>query len=75
MWTLDEHGQSENMSAAIDSIELLREYRTRLVADVVTGKLDMCPAARTPRRIHRSRTRSRPGGIHRTRRNCRVRVS
>ena len=26
-------------------IELLREYRTRLVADVVTGKLDMCEAA------------------------------
>jgi type I restriction enzyme S subunit len=27
-------------------IELLREYRTRLVADVVTGKLDVRPAAR-----------------------------
>ena len=27
-------------------IELLREYRTRLVADVVTGKLDLRPAAR-----------------------------
>jgi type I restriction enzyme S subunit len=27
-------------------IELLREYRTRLVADVVTGKLDVCAAAR-----------------------------
>jgi type I restriction enzyme S subunit len=26
-------------------IELLREYRTRLVADVVTGKLDVRPAA------------------------------
>ncbi len=26
-------------------IELLREYRTRLVADVVTGKLDVCEAA------------------------------
>jgi type I restriction enzyme S subunit len=26
-------------------IELLREYRTRLVADVVTGKLDVCGAA------------------------------
>jgi len=25
---------------------LLREYRTRLVADVVTGKLDVRPAAR-----------------------------
>ena len=27
-------------------IELLREYRTRLVADVVTGKLDVRDAAR-----------------------------
>ena len=27
-------------------IGLLREYRTRLVADVVTGKLDVRPAAR-----------------------------
>jgi type I restriction enzyme S subunit len=27
-------------------IQLLREYRTRLVADVVTGKLDVRPAAR-----------------------------
>jgi type I restriction enzyme S subunit len=27
-------------------IELLREYRTRLVADVVTGKLDVREAAR-----------------------------
>jgi type I restriction enzyme S subunit len=27
-------------------IELLREYRTRLVADVVTGKLDVRPAVR-----------------------------
>jgi type I restriction enzyme S subunit len=26
-------------------IDLLREYRTRLVADVVTGKLDVCEAA------------------------------
>ena len=25
---------------------MLREYRTRLVADVVTGKLDVRPAAR-----------------------------
>ena len=33
------------LSAAIDrahhEIELLREYRTRLIADVVTGKLDV----------------------------------
>jgi type I restriction enzyme S subunit len=27
-------------------IELLWEYRTRLVADLVTGKLDVRPAAR-----------------------------
>jgi type I restriction enzyme S subunit len=27
-------------------IQLLREYRTRLVAEVVTGKLDVRPAAR-----------------------------
>ncbi len=26
-------------------IELLSEYRTRLIADVVTGKLDVCEAA------------------------------
>ena len=26
-------------------ISLLREYRTRLIADVVTGKLDVCAAA------------------------------
>jgi type I restriction enzyme S subunit len=29
----------------IREIELLREYRTRLVADVVTGKLDVREAA------------------------------
>ncbi len=29
-------------------IELLREYRTRLIADVVTGKLDVRAAARLP---------------------------
>ena len=37
------------MSAAISRLEreidLLREYRTRLVADVVTGKLDVRAAA------------------------------
>ena len=34
-----------NIAAAIDrarrQIDLLREYRTRLIADVVTGKLDV----------------------------------
>jgi type I restriction enzyme S subunit len=38
-----------NIDAAIDrherEITLLREYRTRLVADVVTGKLDVREAA------------------------------
>ena len=38
-----------NIGAAIDGarreIELLREYRTRLIADVVTGKLDVREAA------------------------------
>ncbi len=38
-----------NISSAIDranrEIELLREYRTRLIADVVTGKLDVREAA------------------------------
>lgn len=38
------------MNTAINHLEreisLLREYRTRLVADVVTGKLDVRTAAR-----------------------------
>ena len=38
-----------NMDAAVDRarrrIELLQEYRTRLIADVVTGKLDVRAAA------------------------------
>ncbi|MGH9836105.1 MAG: restriction endonuclease subunit S, partial [Blastocatellia bacterium] len=42
--------QSAAFDAAIKSIEhevaLLREYRTRLIADVVTGKLDVREAAR-----------------------------
>ena len=41
--------QSANLTTAIDRYEreitLLREYRTRLVADVVTGKLDVREAA------------------------------
>ncbi|MBA3493497.1 MAG: hypothetical protein H0T87_05085 [Gammaproteobacteria bacterium] len=32
-------------SGAQREINLLREYRTRLIADVVTGKLDVCEAA------------------------------
>ncbi len=31
--------------AAIRELDLLREYRTRLIADVVTGKLDVREAA------------------------------
>ena len=42
--------ESAPANAAIARLEreisLLREYRTRLVADVVTGKLDVRPAAR-----------------------------
>lgn len=38
----------ENAILRIESeIELLREYRTRLVADVVTGKLDVRAVAAT----------------------------
>ncbi len=41
--------ETKNLNNAIDrtrrEIELLREYRTRLIADVVTGKLDVREAA------------------------------
>ena len=33
------------IQAALREIELLREYQTRLIADVVTGKLDVREAA------------------------------
>ena len=43
------HKASADIDAAIDrarrQIELLREYRTRIIADVVTGKLDVREAA------------------------------
>ena len=39
-------GLNTAMSRLEREIALLREYRTRLVADVVTGKLDVRPAAR-----------------------------
>jgi type I restriction enzyme S subunit len=47
------------LSAAISTsereISLLREYRTRLVADVVTGKLDVRKVAKDlPEESHRS---------------------
>ena len=35
----------ENAARARRQIELMNEYRTRLIADVVTGKLDVCEAA------------------------------
>ena len=40
---LDEHMMlSENaLSQTRKQIELIKEYRTRLIADVVTGKLDV----------------------------------
>lgn len=42
----DETGAINTTISRLDrEIELLREYRTRLVADVVTGKLDVCEAA------------------------------
>ena len=33
---------SEAIRKTTREIDLLREYRTRLIADVVTGKLDVC---------------------------------
>ena len=39
------HGLDSAISRLTSEIELLREYRTRLVADVVTGKLDVREAA------------------------------
>lgn len=35
----------QTVSTAKNEINLLREYRTRLIADVVTGKLDVREAA------------------------------
>ena len=35
----------QRISGALRQIELLQEYRTRLIADVVTGKLDVREAA------------------------------
>ena len=40
------HTANSSIDAAEREIELLREYRTRLVADIVTGKLDVRNAAR-----------------------------
>ena len=45
--------QSSDIDAAIvrahRQIKLLQEYRTRLIADVVTGKLDVREAANLPK--------------------------
>jgi len=38
-------GVAATLSRTEREIDLLREYRTRLIADVVTGKLDVCEAA------------------------------
>lgn len=47
MISIDEQTLEQNtaISRLEREIELLREYRTRLVADVVTGKLDVREAA------------------------------
>jgi type I restriction enzyme S subunit len=42
---IDLFGVNTAISRLEREIELLREYRTRLVADVVTGKLNVCEAA------------------------------
>ena len=39
-------GLNGTISKSLSEISLLREYRTRLIADVVTGKLDVREAAR-----------------------------
>lgn len=45
-------GLAATMGRAENEIELLREYRTRLIADVVTGKLDVrAAAAKLPEEI------------------------
>ena len=45
-WVEHENGVSTRaIEATRLEIELLREYRTRLIADVVTGKLDVREAA------------------------------
>jgi type I restriction enzyme S subunit len=48
-------GPNNAIARACDEIALLREYRTRLIADVVTGKLDVREAAaRLPDQIEES---------------------
>ena len=46
MHVADTVADSTNAIAALErEIDLMREYRTRLIADVVTGKLDVREAA------------------------------
>ena len=55
------HGSNTAITRLEREIELLREYRTRLVADVVTGKLDVREAAaRLPRKPHPTPPRTTP---------------
>jgi type I restriction enzyme S subunit len=43
--TIETRGINDAIRKAIGQIDLIREYRTRLIADVVTGKLDVRAAA------------------------------
>ena len=38
-------GATEAIARAQREVDLLKEFRTRLISDVVTGKLDVCEAA------------------------------
>lgn len=45
-WSVEATAEVENaLRLATAEISLLREYRTRLIADIVTGKLDVREAA------------------------------
>jgi type I restriction enzyme S subunit len=45
-WVTDQTASFASLTAAAQrEIELLREYRTRLIADILTGKLDVREAA------------------------------
>jgi type I restriction enzyme, S subunit len=53
-------GLSSAIAQAEREIALLREYCTRLVADVVTGQLDVCGAAASLSDVKRDMTPSEP---------------
>ena len=58
--TSDTADRSAGDCDAEREIELLREYRTRLIADVVTGKLDVREAAaQLPDEVDEPASRSR----------------